>query len=223
MLKMLPPIARVLFVASLLSLFAAWILLAPVGAQHRSLGDTELRVAGNHAVLSINEAGFDSPADEAAIWQTLENIAGGQAASIRDISDAMDRHSGRATGAEAHRTHDYGNHRWTRDLGPDCSEPARWSRSYPSLPWGSIYHQRCRDVFARSQTLVRRRPRVSVCRGRPITWGGRYGLDSGILERRNQARASRGRSPLVPLACRYRGAAPLNGFYGVEQGAGDGA
>jgi len=216
-------ITRGLWLVALLVALAAVLLFVPTVRSDppRALSIFEERVAWNHSVISVNEGGFDSLADELAIWQTIENIAGGRGAIIEDVADAMDRHSGRATGAERHRTHEYGNHRWSRDLTPACGEPRRWEE-ITRLPW-HFYEPRCLALFARSRHLVRRRPRVRVCRGRPITWGGRYGLDAEMLERRNAAREARGRRPLVQLDCQYRGVHPHNGFYGVAPETGDGA
>lgn len=217
--RVLGPGLRLLVLAVLLAGYAAALLYAPVRAEGpRSLTPLERRVALHHARVSANEAGFDRASDSLAIWQTLENIAGGRDAPIEELDAALNEHCGRMTGARPHRGAERGNHRWSRDLDWSGREPARWAELNPQLPW-HFYRERWRLVLARSVRLVRERPHLDVCAGEePITWGGRRGLDAEVLARRNAERERRGRRPLVELRCSWRGEATFNGFYGVERG-----
>lgn len=225
----LASLARLLVLAAIIAGYVLALLYAPISRAEgpRSLTPLERRVALHHARVSANESGFDRTTDALAIWQTLENIAGGWSGStpppIEELDAALNEHCGRATGAREHRSAERGNHRWSRDLDWSGAEPTRWDELYPQLPW-HFYRPQWMRVLERSSRLVRERPRLDVCHGaQPITWGGRYGLDAGVLARRNEGRARRGHPPLVELRCSYRGESPLNGFYGVERTRAGGA
>lgn len=221
--------ARLLVLAAIIAGYVLALLYAPISRAEgpRALTPLERRVALHHAKVSANESGFDRTADSLAIWQTLENIAGGWSGStpppIEELDAALNEHCGRATGAREHRTSERGNHRWSRDLDWSGAQPARWDEVNPNLPW-HFFRPRWLRVLERSSRLVRERPRLDICRGaEPITWGGARGLDAGMLARRNEARARRGRRPLVELDCSYRGERTLNGFYGVQRAESGGA
>lgn len=137
------------------------------------------RLALAIAKVAVNEAGFDSPADVALIWQVVERHAPDERLPF------LKRHSPCVLRAEDPGRR-RGNCEWTRNLRWSDAEPDGWPSG---IPW-ERYADRWARVRAFTRGLVNGSVRRRPCAEQPITWGSRR-LDI-------QQALSRG---LEPLGC----------------------
>ena len=194
----LASLARLLVLAAIIAGYVLALLYAPIS-----------RAEGPAPGLSLESAASRSTTRACRRTSRVRSTT-----DARDLADAREHRGGWSgstpppieeprRGAERaprpsdrskreHRSAERGNHRWSRDLDWSGRKPTRWDELYPQLPW-HFYRPQWMRVLERSSRLVRERPRLDVCHGaQPITWGGRYGLDAGVLARRNEGRARRG-------------------------------
>lgn len=158
---------------TILLLLLLLLLLSPAAAA----ADDE-RLALAVARVAVHEAGFDSPADVALVWQVVE----GRARTADQRLAWLHRHSARVAGerqARSTRT------LWARQLSPSGARPWSW----PADASWSRYRDRWLRVLRLARSLVTGHERRRPCPQQPLTWGGP--MD------REQA-AARG---LVPCGC----------------------
>lgn len=135
------------------------------------------------AQLCVNESGWSSPADCAAIHAVLR-------ATQRDdetLVDAMLRHAPRLFGLRPARTPEVAErYRWVRSLRADAGEPEAWPADHG--PW-SRFRERWKEVLRFSRRAVDGSVRSS-CSRPPIAWGG--AMDDDIALARGLVRVDCG-------------------------------
>jgi len=148
-------------VLALLVVFGVCALLfatcaGPAAAQERAVRDLGLALAK----VCVNEAGFESPADCALIWQVVE----GQRATARERLWWLTRHSQRVLGTRPCRR---GNCGWTPHLTRSGRRPAGWPAGVGWVParWERVLYF-CDRLVIGDETA---RP----CAETPTTWDGR--------------------------------------------------
>jgi hypothetical protein len=132
--------------------------------------NVEQRLTLAVAQVCVNEAGFDSPADCALVWQTAEN----RAETTRGRLFWLQQHSRRVLGDRPCRR---GNCRWSRHLGWNSRMPTGWPRA--DVAWRPERWALVRDL---AQRLVRGEELRRPCPAPPFTWGGRMDF-AGAQER----------------------------------------
>lgn len=159
-----------------------------INAVHRS---SRRELALDLARVCVNEAGWDSPADCALIWQVVE----GHRAITDERRVWLTRHSARVLGGRDCAPGR--NCRWTRNLAWSDAEPAEWPGS---TPWDADRWARVRLVAWR---LVTGADPTRPCEETPDTWDGRRWRERAAargyrrvvcVDARNDGHVYRGRS-----------------------------
>lgn len=132
----------------------------------------ELALALALAQVSVNEAGFDSPADIALVYQATEAHGSTPAARLAWLRS----HSSCVLGDDDPSTRP-GNCAWTRNLRWNEREPKDWPTAGP--PW-SHYRDRWNRVRRFAAALVAGRVTRRPCEGRVVTWGSAEDAPSAI-------------------------------------------